>query len=194
MNTQPGTGYTFTNLGSASSLEIDLGFKNWALPSLDIQKHPYQIYYESGTEFANSYLIKVYPGTTQGRDTMVFNFDQNDVYLTNNPAPFKTVSSSSLSKNGWFYIQVEGAGSGSGYAWPSDAPIKIVLQNWDGESPPNIPENDDDNLYIPVGYYRSEGTGAEFKIIEVVNVVQTSLWTERFKCGNNPAEFFVARA
>ena len=161
---------------------------------LVLPKHPYQIYYEVGTEYANSFLIKVYPGTTQGRDTMVFNFDQNDVYLTNNPTPYKTISSSSMFKNGFFYLKVIGAGSGSSYSWPSLAPIELVLNTWGGESPPNIPENDDDNLHIFVGYYRSEGTGAEFKITEVVNVVQTSLWTERIKCGLNTAEFFVARA
>ena len=192
MNTQPGNGYTFTNSGGATSLEIDLGFKQWALPSLDMPKHPYQIYYESG-ETAGTYLIKVYPGTTQARDTLWINCDQNDTYLSNDPAPYKTISSGSLHKEGILYLRVQGGGGSNGYIFPNLAPIQIVIQTWDGGDF-NIPESDDDNLYIIVGYYRSEGTGANFKITEVVNLVQTSLWTERFKCGQNTAEFFVARA
>ena len=161
-------------------------------PELVLPKHPYQIYYESGAT-AGTYLIKVYPGTTQSRDTLWINCDQNDTYLSNYPAPYKTISSGSLHKEGILYLRVQGGGSGGSYVWPINGPVKLVIQSWDGGSF-NIPENDDDNLYINVGYYRSEGTGANFKITEVVNLVQTSLWTERFKCGNNPAEFFVARA
>ena len=98
-----------------------------------------------------------------------------------------------LHKEGILYLRVQGGGGSNGYIFPNLAPIQIVIQTWDGGDF-NIPESDDDNLYIIVGYYRSEGTGANFKITEVVNLVQTSLWTERFKCGQNTAEFFVARA
>lgn len=195
MNIQQGTGYTISNLGSASSIDIDLGFKQWALPVAQLPKHPYQIYYEAGVT-AGTYLIKVYPGTTQGQDTLWVNCDQNDTYLSANPPPSVNISSTSYSyKNAVFYLRVIGQGGENGYQWLALEPW-LVIQNWDGENDPysSIPQNDDDNLYILLGYYRSEGTGANFKITEVVNLVQTSLWTERFKCGQNPSEFFVARA
>lgn len=192
MRLDPGSGYTVSNQGGSSSLEIDFGFKQWALPATQLPKHPYQIYYEAG-ETAGTYLIKVYPGTTQGRDTLWLNCDQNDTLLSNQPAPYLTVNSSSAYNEGIIYLRVEGQGSQNGYVWPIDGPIQLVAQSWNG-SDYNIPENDDDNLYIIVGYWRSDGQGNDWKITEVVNLVQTSLWTERFKCGQNPAEFFVARA
>lgn len=193
MRIDPGSGYTVNNQGSTSSLNIDLGFKQWALPVAQLPKHPYQIYYEAGDEYINSYKIKVYPGTTQGQDTLWVNCDQNDTMLSNNPAPYKTISSGSFHKQGILYLHVQGGGGSNGYMWPNLAGIQMFVQAWDGNDF-NIPENTDDDLYINIGYYRSEGTGANFKITEVVNLVQTSLWTERFKCGQNPAEFFVARA
>ena len=52
------------------------------------------------------------------------------------------------------------------------------------------PDDDDDFAHIKIGAIVMD----DGKPVKLSQVVETSLWIERLKCGESPAEYFVARS
>jgi len=112
--------------------------------------------------------FKVYPGTV---NSVMAKLDST--YLDNTPAPEKTISAS-----GVVYLECSHT---DGSAFPVTVDVKYNT---------SVPASTDSKLYIHIATINV----ASGKATKTAQVVKTSLWTERLKCGDDDAEYYVSQS
>jgi hypothetical protein len=126
--------------------------------------HPYKVtVYKDGS----TWKAKVYPGSINGQTSTL-----GGQPLDATPAPTTTISAS-----GYLYLEVTHT---DGSAFPVSSEVKFDT---------TVPTpNTDTKAYIGLAYVEFSGTSAK----KMSQLVTTSLWGERLKCGTSTAEYFFA--
>jgi len=180
MNTQPGVGYTFTNLGSASSLEITSTFQNLAGAIMvnakktgEEDSHPFKIsvgynYLENGDiNLSHPYKISLSPGHIQNL------VPQNIGYSISNP----------ISPSGGEYGVYVKAGIDGSNLYPSPDGPQVYWGVKEKEYNNYCPENDNTFGHILIGTVKIEGTPPA-SVFTINQMVKSSQMTERIKFSN----------
>ena len=127
--------------------------------------HPYKVTLRKD---GSTWKAKVYPGSINGQTSSM-----DSQPLDASPAPEKTIAAS-----GYLYLEVT-------HTDGEDFPVSSTV-----EFDTTVPENTDTKAYIGLAYINFSGTVAT----KQSQLVETSLWGERLKCGSSAAEYFFSRA
>jgi len=133
--------------------------------SEDDANHPYKVFLKKD---GASWKARVYPGSVNGQTSTM---GGNPLDAT--PAPLTTISAS-----GYLYLEVTHT---DGENFPVSSTVEFDT---------TVPENTDTKAYIGIAYIEYTGTTAK----KQSQLIETSLWGERLKCGSSPAEYFFSRA
>ena len=126
--------------------------------------HPYKVtVYKDGS----TWKAKVYPGSINGQTSTMGGTSLDDA----------TPPTTTISASGYLYLEVTHT---DGSAFPVSSTVEFDTA---------VPSpNTDTKAYIGLAYIEYTGTSAK----KMSQLVTTSLWGERLKCGTSTAEYFFA--
>jgi hypothetical protein len=127
--------------------------------------HPYQVFLKKD---GSTWKARVYPGSINGQTSSM-----GGSPLDASPAPLKTISAS-----GYLYLEVT-------HTDGQDFPVSSTV-----EFDTTVPSNTNTKAYIGLAYIDYTGS----KATKQSQLVETSIWGERLKCGSSDAEYFFSRA
>lgn len=135
-----------------------------AIPDPESPPHPYKVtVYKDGA----TWKAKVYPGSINGQTST----------MGGTPLDDATPPTTTISASGYLYLEVTHT---DGSAFPVSSTVQFDT---------TVPTpNTDTKAYIGLAYIEYTGTSAK----KMSQLVTTSLWGERLKCGTSTAEYFFA--
>lgn len=184
MQLNPGFGYTFTSSASGQNLTID---QPWA-PYSAYQAPspcPLQIYNLRYDSTAAVYYINISPGMVNNLGVT----DHDDNPLTDLPAPNIQVFEDGLTAEmvtNYVYIACQISTGGPPINYPDPEVPPYITIKTDPESDTN------DTGFLLIGIVQgSTDTETDVDTLNTFNYKGCgSLWTTRFKCGSNPAQYW----
>ena len=184
MQINPGSGYTFTSSASGHNLTIDQPWAPWTNVQVD-GPCPLQIYNLRYDSTAEVYYINVSPGMVNNLGVT----DHDDNPLTNLPSPDIQVFEDGLDETtttNYVYVvcQISTGGPPINYPDP-DVPPYITIKT-------ALEPDTNDTGFLLIGIVQgSTDTETDIDTLNTFNYKGCgSLWTTRFKCGSNPAQYW----
>ena len=169
MSNNPGAGYTFTNLGDVSSLDIKKDFYNWTSPILGGETHPFKI---------SAGYNRNEDGTIN--NSLPFKFSLSPGHIQN-LVPQNIGNSIPRAAPGEFGVWVSASIADNEYP-SSDGPLVFWgVKNKVGAK--YVPDNSVTTGHILIGTVKIEGDPPN-SVFTINQMVKSSQMTERIKFSN----------
>ena len=176
MRLDPGSGYTVSNQGNASSLEIDLGFKQWAIQSIPEEVHPFKIYVKKNTVYSE--------GHPEELEDFPYRFEILDGHVSNvtiqNPLQIVFVT-----KDTEYGVYISVQADASGYPTGDNNGVLWFVKSKNNQAPVGkwVPDNTVNTGKLLIGTVIVSGT-EENPVFTINQMVKSSQMTERIKFSN----------